>query len=105
MNITDALRRIATLCGASWPYQQAEIVIRELTGIEISHDHIKNLCESEASIVAEGNQQTYNSLYDESLVDAVESLVDYLAEEDTEKSTTVENREAQQHSIESIPQQ
>ncbi len=62
MNITGALRRIATLCGASWPYQQAETVIRELTGIEISHDHIKNLCESEASIVAEGNQETYSSL-------------------------------------------
>ena len=105
MNITGALRRIATLCGASWPYQQAETVIRELTGIEVSHDHIKNLCESEASIVAKGNQETYNSLYDESLVDAVESLVDYLAYEDVEKSTTVENRETQQHSTESIPRQ
>ena len=63
MNITGALKRIAMLCGASWPYQQAETVIGELTGIEISHDHIKNLCESEASIVAEGNQQTYNTIF------------------------------------------
>ncbi len=63
-------------------------MVRELTGVEISHDHIKNLCESSASIVAEGNQQTYNVLYDESLVDAVESLVDYLAEEDVEKSVS-----------------
>lgn len=37
------------------------------------------------------------------MVDAVESLVDYLAYEDVEKSTTVENRETQQHSTESIP--
>ena len=42
-NITKPLRRLATLCGASWPYEQAEKVIHELTGVCVSHDHyVKN---------------------------------------------------------------
>jgi hypothetical protein len=50
-NVTQALKRVATLCGASWPYQQAETVLFELTGVQLSHNQIKNLCHAESQEV------------------------------------------------------
>lgn len=88
VNITKALRRIATLCGASWPYEQAEKVIRELTGVQVSHEHIKNLCESEAKVIDEEQQQTYNTLVDTIIEEAVAGF----AFNDSEDDSVCENR-------------
>ncbi|MFQ6009433.1 MAG: ISKra4 family transposase [Candidatus Zixiibacteriota bacterium] len=81
-NITPALRRIATLCGASWPFQQAEKVIKELTGVEVSHDHIQNLCASEAKAIDEKQEQAYDALVDTIIGQATEALTDVF--DDTE---------------------
>ena len=91
-NITKPLRRLATLCGASWPYEQAEKVICELTGVCVSHDHIHSLCASEAKVISEQHQQTYDTLENDALVESMEALVDYLADEDTEGDSTANRR-------------
>ncbi|MFB3041319.1 MAG: hypothetical protein ACE1ZS_05890 [Candidatus Poribacteria bacterium] len=97
VNITNALKRIATLCGASWPYEQAEKVIRELTGVEVSHDHIKNLCESEAKVIGEEQQQIYNMRVDAVIGEAV----DCFAFNDSDADSTCEKRnEANSNKIE-----
>ena len=75
-NITTALKRIATLCGASWPFQQAQEVIEQLTGVQVSHDHIRNLCASEAKKIEQQQQQTYDTLLGEVISEAMEALAD-----------------------------
>jgi hypothetical protein len=47
-NTTQALRRIAIRCGASWPLRQAQETLFELTGVKISHEQIRQLCSDEA---------------------------------------------------------
>ena len=86
-NITKSLRRIATLCGASWPDEQAADVIDELTGVAISHDQIIPLCDKEALVIKAEPEQNHDSLYNDALVETMESLVDYLADEDEDHST------------------
>ena len=82
VNITQALRRIATLCGSSWPYEQAENVLLELTGVPVSHNQIMNLCESEALGVEANQKQTYETFEAEALVETMNALSDYLSEEE-----------------------
>ena len=50
-NVTQALRKIAILCGSSWPFRQAADVLHELTGVRLSFGHIRWLCADEAEIV------------------------------------------------------
>ena len=93
-NITRGLRRIATLCGASWPYEQAAHVIFELTGVEISHHQIMNLCEAEAKVIQTNQQHTYQTVENEALVETMNALDDYLSEEtDSNESVSCSDKE------------
>ena len=79
-NITPALRRIAIRCGASWPFRQAQETLFELTGVQISHEQIRQLCSDEAQKVNAQDAQSYQKAYSEALVESMEVLVDYLSE-------------------------
>ena len=79
-NITPALARVAIRCGASWPYRQARDTIRELTGVSISHEQIRQLCSTEAVQVDKNQKAVFDKAYEQSLVETVGVLVDYLSE-------------------------
>ena len=70
-NVTQALRKIAILCGSSWTFRQAANVLRELTGVKLSFGHIRWLCADEAK-VATSLQSFY--LY---LNNNFDSIIDY----------------------------
>jgi len=79
-NVTPALRRIAIRCGASWPYRQAQETILELTGVQISHEQIRQLCSDEAEKVNAQEAEGYQKIYQQGLVETMETLVEYLSE-------------------------
>lgn len=80
-NITQPLRKIAILCGSSWPFRQAADVLRELTGVNLSFGHIRWLCAAEAEIVATQTNATYEQASWDALVETMDTLVEYLADE------------------------
>ena len=75
------MRRIAILCGTSWPFRQAASVLEELTGVHISPGHIQWLCSDEAKTAETQASQTYEQASWNALVETMETLVEYLADE------------------------
>ena len=88
-NVTQALRKIAILCGSSWPFRQAANVLHELTGVRLSFGHIRWLCADEAQTVAAQANAAYEKAEWLALVETMEVLVEYLA--DAPKQPTVES--------------
>ena len=82
-NITPALRKVALLCGSSWPYRQGTMVLKELTGVSISHTHLRDLCADEAVHVKSVDNDAYQSAFNAALAETMETLVEYLADEPT----------------------
>ena len=85
-NVTPALRRIAIRCGASWPYRQAADTIFELTGVQISHEQIRQLCSDEAQKVNAQDIESYQKDYQKGLVETMETLVEYLSDTSLDKA-------------------
>ena len=56
-NISPGLRQVAIYCAAAWPYRQAQQSIRQLIGVSISHEQIRQLCLQEA-VKVKAREQT-----------------------------------------------
>ena len=74
------LRKIAILCGSSWPFRQATNLLLQLTGVELSFSHIRCLRANEAKIVDEQDPAEYDQVEWESLADPAEVLVESVAD-------------------------
>jgi len=93
-NVTQALRKIAILCGSSWPFRQAANVLRELTGVKLSFGHIRWLCADEAKVARAEFDEKYDQIEWEALVETMEVLVEYLADEPKETTKEPTNTSA-----------
>ena len=71
-NTTSELRKIAILCGSSWPFRQAANVLWQLTGVELSFSYIRWLCANEAEIVAAQANTEYQTAEWEALAETTE---------------------------------
>ena len=80
-NTTSEWRKIAILCGSSWPFRQAANVLWQLTGVELSFSYIRWLCANEAEIVAAQANAEYQTAEWEALVGTTEVLVESLADQ------------------------
>ena len=91
-NITQSLRKIAILCGSSWPFRQAANVLHELTGVTLSFGHIRWLCADEAKVTCAEFDEKYDQIEWEALVETMEVLVEYLADEPNEQAMDLMSR-------------
>ena len=71
-NTTSEWRKIAILCGSSWPFRQAANVLWQLTGVELSFSYIRWLCANEAEIVAAQANTEYQTAEWEALAETTE---------------------------------
>ena len=62
-NISPGLRQVAIYCAAAWPYRQAQQSIRQLIGVSISHEQIRQLCLQEAVKVQAREQTNFQQAY------------------------------------------
>ena len=75
-NISPGLRQVAIYCAAAWPYRQAQQSIRQLIGVSISHEQIRQLCLQEAVKVQAREQTHFQQAYNQALAETVEVLVE-----------------------------
>ena len=80
-NTTSELRKIAILCGSSWPFRQAANVLWQLTGVELSFSDIRWLCANEAEIVAAQANTEYQTAEWEALAETTEVLVESVVDQ------------------------
>ena len=80
-NTTASMRKLAILCGSSWPFRQAASVLGELTHVRISFSQIQKLCADEAEQANALCQQSYQREYDKALAQTMEVPVEFLDEE------------------------
>jgi hypothetical protein len=55
-NVTEDLRELATLVGCSWPYETAAGVLKRLSGVQLSHERLRQLTNEQGSLLAEQQQ-------------------------------------------------
>ena len=75
-NISPGLRQVAIYCAAAWPYRPAQQSIRQLIGVSISHEQIRQLCLQEAVKVQAREQTNFQQAYNQALAETVEVLVE-----------------------------
>ena len=80
-NTTSEWRKIAILCGSSWPFRQAANVLWQLTGVELSFSYIRWLCANEAEIVAAQANTEYQTAEWEALAETTEVLVESVVDQ------------------------
>jgi len=75
-NISPGLRQVAIDCAAAWPYRQAQQSIRQLIGVSISHQEIRQLCLQQVVKVKAQEQTNFQQAYNQALAETVEVLVE-----------------------------
>ena len=80
-NVTPELRKVAILCGTSWPFRQAAEVLRNLASVELSPAHIQWLCSKQAVAAKAQFKEKHDSAYWPALIETMETLVEPLVEE------------------------
>jgi hypothetical protein len=75
-NISPGLKQVAIHCAAAWPYRQAPQSIQRLIGVSISHEQIRQLCLQEAAKVAAQEPANFPQVYEQTLAETVEVLVE-----------------------------
>ena len=75
-NISPGLRQVAIHCAAAWSYRSAQQSIRQLIGIFISHEQIRQFCLQEATKVEVQEQADFQQAYEQALAETVEVLVE-----------------------------
>lgn len=51
-NVTPELRELAALVGCSWPYESAANVLKQLSGVQLSDERVRQLTNEQGSMVA-----------------------------------------------------
>jgi len=80
-NVTPELRKVAILCGASWPFRQAAEVWPNLASVDLSPGHIQWLCSKPAVAAKTQLKEKHDPAYWRALIETMETLVEPLAEE------------------------
>ena len=62
-NISPGLRQVAIYCAAAWPYRPAQQSIRQLIGVSISHEQIRQLCLQKAVKVKAPEQTDFQQAH------------------------------------------
>ena len=75
-NISPGLRQVAIHCAAAWSYRSAQQSIRQLIGIFIGHEQIRQLCLQEAIKVKAREQTDFQQADKQALAGTVEVLVE-----------------------------
>ena len=75
-NISPGLRKVAIDCAATWPYRRAQQSIRQLIGVSISHQEIRQLCLQQVVKVKAQEQTNFQQAYNQALAETVEVLVE-----------------------------
>ena len=75
-NISPGLRQVAIYCAAAWPYRQAQQSIRQLIGVSISHQQIRQLCVQEAVKVKVQAQTDFQQADNQALAEKMEVLIE-----------------------------
>ena len=86
-NITPELRKVAILCGTSWPFRQAAEVLRNLASVDLSPGHIQWLCSKQAVAAKTQFQEKHDPAYWPALSETMETLVEPLVEEPKGKTS------------------
>ena len=86
-NITPELRKMAILCGRSWPFRQAAEVLRNLASVDLSPGHIQWLCSKQAVAAKTQFQEKHDPAYWQALSETMETLVEPLVEEPKGKTS------------------
>ena len=86
-NITPELRKVAILCGRSWPFRQAAEVLRNLASVDLSPGHIQWLCSKQAVAAKTQFQEKHDPAYWQALSETMETLVEPLVEEPKGKTS------------------
>src|SRR5579859_1929593 len=55
-NITEDLRDLAALVGSSWPYETAAVVLKRLSGVQLSAERLRQLTNVQGSALAKQQQ-------------------------------------------------
>jgi hypothetical protein len=55
-NVTPDLRELAVLVGSSWPYETAAGVLKQLSGVQLSDERLRQLTNEQGSVVAQQQQ-------------------------------------------------
>ena len=71
-NTTPAPKQIAVGDAAVWPYRPAQQSIRQLIGVSISHEQIRQLCLQEEARVEAQEQANFQQAYEQALAETVE---------------------------------
>ena len=91
-NITAELRKVAILCGTSWPFRQAAEVLRNLASVDLSPGHIQWLCSKQAVAAKTQFQEKHDPAYWQALIETMETLVEEPNRETSEKTSHWEDQ-------------
>ena len=56
-NVTPALRELAAVVGSSWPYETAAGVLKQLSGVQLSDERLRQLTNEQGSCLARQHQE------------------------------------------------
>lgn len=66
-NITPDLRELAALVGSSWPYETAASVLKQLSGVQISDERLRQITNEEGKALAKQQYQQAQQILKEAV--------------------------------------